>query len=35
MIAGDRLKLFFDKRLSIRYNNYPVKVVVDRSKAIF
>jgi hypothetical protein len=35
MIAGDRLKLFFDKRLSIRYNNYPIKVVVDRAKDVF
>jgi hypothetical protein len=35
MLAGDRLKLYFDKRLSIRYNNYPVKVIIDKSKSTF
>ena len=35
MLAGDRLKLYFEKRLSIRYNNYPVKIIIDKSKASF
>lgn len=35
IIAGDRMKLFFDKRLSIRYNNYPVKIIIDKSKNLF
>ncbi|MGD0566274.1 MAG: hypothetical protein ABSA34_02960, partial [Candidatus Goldiibacteriota bacterium] len=35
MLAGDRLKLYFEKRLSIRYNNYPVKIIIDKSKSAF
>lgn len=35
IIAGDRMKLFFDKRLSIRYKNYPVKIIIDKSKNVF
>jgi hypothetical protein len=29
---GDRVKLYFDKIISIRYDNYPVKIVIDHSK---
>ena len=32
---GERVKLFFDKLYSIRYKNYPIKIVVDRVKAGF
>jgi hypothetical protein len=32
---GERIKLFFDKLYTIRYKNYPVKIVVDRVKAGF
>ncbi|MEI7541665.1 MAG: hypothetical protein WCJ94_00215 [bacterium] len=32
LTVGDRLKLFFDKRLSIRYNNYPIKIIIDKTK---
>ena len=35
ILAGDRMKLFFDKRLSIRYKNYPVKIIIDKSKNVF
>lgn len=30
---GDRVKLYFDKLYSIRYDNYPVKVIIDRVKS--
>jgi hypothetical protein len=33
--AGDRVKIYFDKLYSIRYTNYPSKVIVDRVKAGF
>jgi hypothetical protein len=33
--AGERIKLYFDKLYSIRYKNYPVKIIVDRVKAGF
>jgi hypothetical protein len=33
--AGERIRLFFDKLYSIRYKNYPVKVIVDRVKSGF
>ncbi len=32
MIAGDRIKTYFDKRLSVRYKSEAVKVVIDKSK---
>lgn len=35
LTVGDRLKLFFDKRLSIRYNNFPVKIIIDKTKKNF
>jgi hypothetical protein len=35
MIAGDRMKLFFEKWLSIRYKNHPVKIIIDKSKNVF
>lgn len=35
IIAGARMKLFFEKRLSIRYKNYPVKIIIDKSKNVF
>lgn len=33
--AGERIKLFFDKLYSIRYKNFPIKIVIDRVKAGF
>jgi hypothetical protein len=30
---GERVKLYFDKLYSIRYDNYPVKIVIDRVKS--
>ncbi len=30
---GERIKLFFDKLYSIRYKNYPIKIIIDRIKA--
>ena len=33
--VGDRLKLFFDRSISIRIKNYPVKVIIDKVKAGF
>ena len=30
--VGERLKLYFDTRISIRYKSYPVKVIIDRAK---
>jgi len=29
--VGDRLKLYFDKRLTVRYKSYPVKVVIENA----
>lgn len=30
---GERVKLYFDKLYSIRYDNYPIKIVIDRVKS--
>ncbi|MFP4466405.1 MAG: hypothetical protein ACLFP1_05080 [Candidatus Goldiibacteriota bacterium] len=30
---GDRLKLYFDTRISIRYKSYPVRIIIERAKA--
>ncbi len=35
MLPGDRMKLYFTKMLSIRYNNYPFKIIIDKSKNVF
>ncbi len=35
LAIGDRLKLFFDRAISIRVKNYPVKVIIDKVKAGF
>lgn len=35
MAIGDRLKLFFDRSISIRIKNYPIKVIIDKVKAGF
>lgn len=35
MAIGDRLKLLFDRSISIRIKNYPVKVIIDKVKAGF
>lgn len=35
MEIGNRLKLFFDRSVSIRIKNYPVKVIIDKVKAGF
>jgi hypothetical protein len=35
LLPGNRMKVIFDKRLSIRYKNYPVKIIVDKSKNVF
>jgi len=32
MKIGDRLYLYFDKRISIRYKSYPVKIIINRAK---
>ncbi|MCE5300849.1 MAG: hypothetical protein LLG37_08280 [Spirochaetia bacterium] len=29
---GDRIKLYFDRRISIRHKNYPVRIIIDKSK---
>jgi hypothetical protein len=33
--AGERIKLYFDKLYSIRYKNYPYRIIIDRVKAGF
>jgi len=35
MILGDRMKTYYDKRLTLRYKSVAVKVVIDKSKAGF
>ncbi|PKL92575.1 MAG: hypothetical protein CVV21_02105 [Candidatus Goldiibacteriota bacterium HGW-Goldbacteria-1] len=32
MKPGDRLKLYFNKRITIRYKSYPVKIVIEKAK---
>jgi len=32
MKTGDRLKLYFNKRITIRYKSYPIKVVIEKAK---
>ncbi|HNZ30440.1 MAG TPA: hypothetical protein PKJ42_10630 [Candidatus Goldiibacteriota bacterium] len=32
MKVGDRLKLYFNKRITIRYKSYPIKVVIGKAK---
>jgi predicted nucleotide-binding protein len=32
LMPGDRLKVYFDKKLSVRYKSEAVKVVIDKSK---
>ena len=32
MKPGDRLKLYFNKRITIRYKSYPIKIVIEKAK---